>query len=95
MNLAQNKYLVIGASVGVVMLLCSCSFSHKASGEEPDQLTLFCENLKQDIILNDGLSSMNPNGPSPTEAASYYKQYNEHNCDDVIAGKKKAVKLTS
>src|ERR1700738_5308386 len=96
MNLInKNNYLAITACIGIAMLLSSCSFSHPASGEEPDQLTLFCENLKQDIILNDGLSSMRDNGPSPTKAASYYKQYDQNNCDDVIAGKRKSVKLTS
>ncbi len=93
----KNKCLTSVLGLGAGIILCSCSFSNNnASAGGPDQLTVICENLKQDIILNDGISPANANGPSPTKAASYYQQYDQYNCDDVISGKSgKTVKPTS
>lgn len=84
----KKHYLGAVSIFGLPLLLCSCIYgtTNPPATTPPDQLTVICQNLRQDILMNDndGQSPMNENGPSPTKAAVFYKQYDENNCDEVI-----------
>lgn len=66
-------------------LLTGCFGPPSKGFTSPDELNIqLCQHIKQDIAQNDTNVNMNQQGNSPTVAATLYKQYQAHHCEELI-----------
>lgn len=81
----NNHYSFVPITLAITTLLSGCFGGPHKGFTPPDELNVqICQHIKQDIAQNDTNVNMNQQGNSPTTAAALYKEYQAHNCEELI-----------
>ncbi len=83
----NNHYALATLTLAITTLLSGCFGGPHRGFTSPEELNVqICQHIKQDIAQNDSNVNMTQQGNSPTTAATLYKEYQAHNCEELIDG---------